>query len=105
MKMTFMCSQTDIDFIEQVYREFGGSCAIEETQVSGITGYEVVMLVVEGVGLVIGTLIPFIKTHMTHSDNGGNCTKRCIIDKNNRIGSFEGFSMDEIVKAVNEIGL
>ena len=35
--------------------------------VSGITGYEVVMLVVEGVGLVIGTLIPFIKTHMTHS--------------------------------------
>ena len=47
MKMIFTCSSEDIEFIDKVNEKFASFGTIEETRISGITGYEIVMLVLQ----------------------------------------------------------
>lgn len=106
MELTFMCSQMDTDFIEQIYKTFGEGCTIDETEISGITGYEIVMLVIAGATLTAQVASLFVATHMTSSyDKEDIRSKRCIVDKNNRSYSFEGYELDEINSFINETRL
>ena len=45
MNLTLSCSSEDIEFINLVQKEFSDKGTIKEFRVSGITGYETVMLV------------------------------------------------------------
>lgn len=52
MKLTFSCSSEDIEFIELVKNEFESKGTINEYKISGITGYETIMLVLQ-IGLLL----------------------------------------------------
>ena len=65
MNLTLSCSSEDTEFINLVQKEFSDKGTIKEFRVSGITGYETVMLVLQIAAVTATTVVPFIISHMT----------------------------------------
>ena len=60
MKLIFSCSSEDTEFIDLIKKEFSSSGTISEYKVSGITGYETVMLILQVAAVTATTIVPFI---------------------------------------------
>ena len=105
MNLTLSCSSEDTEFINLVQKEFSDKGTIKEFRVSGITGYETVMLVLQIAAVTATTVVPFIISHMTDNKESRTKSKRCFIDNNKRI-NLEGYdeaTVKEIVeKAIQE---
>lgn len=97
--MIFTCSSEDIEFIDLVNKEFSSIADIEETRISGINGYETVMLILQIASVSATTFIPFIIAHMTSNKNSRVKSKRCIIDNKNKTIKLENYS-EEMVKEI-----
>ena len=69
MNLTLSCSSEDTEFINLVQKEFSDKGTIKEFRVSGITGYETVMLVLQIAAVTATTVVPFIISHMTDNKN------------------------------------
>lgn len=104
MQMILSCSSEDIEFIDLVKKEFSSTATISESRVSGITGYETVMLVLQITAVAATTIVPFIIAHMTNNKDSRTKSKRVFIDNNNKTISFENCS-DEIIKEVVETAI
>ena len=106
MNLTLSCSSEDIEFINLVQKEFSGKGTIKEFRVSGITGYETVMLVLQIAAVTATTVVPFIISHMTDNKESRTKSKRCFIDNKNQRINLEGYdeaTVKEIVeKAIQE---
>lgn len=100
MKMIFTCSSEDIEFINKVNEEFASLGTIEEARISGITGYEVVMLVLQVASVSATTIVPFIIAHMTNNKDSRVKSKRCFIDNKNKTICFEGYDEETIEKII-----
>ena len=99
MNLTLSCSSEDTEFINLVQKEFSDKGTIKEFRVSGITGYETVMLVLQIAAVTATTVVPFIISHMTDNKDSRTKSKRCFIDNKNKRINLEGY--DEA--AVKEI--
>lgn len=100
MKMIFTCSSEDIEFIKKVNEEFAPLGSVEETHISGITGYEVVMLVLQIASVSANVIIPFIVAHMTNNKDHRVESKRCLIDNKNKTICLEGYDEKAVEKIV-----
>lgn len=102
MRLIFTCSSEDIEFIELVKKEFSLEGTISESRISGITGYEIVMLILQIAAVSAATIVPFIVTNMTSNKENAITSKRCIIDNKNQIVSLEGYDEEAVTQLVHE---
>lgn len=103
MKLIFSCSSEDIEFIELVKNAFESKGTISEYKVSGITGYETVMLVLQMGAIMATTIVPFIVEYMTSNKESRIKSKRCIIDNKNKTINLEGYDEKVIQKIVEKV--
>lgn len=101
-KIVFTCLSEDMEFIENVKKEFSDVGNVEVIKTSGITGYEMTMLVIAAATLVSSTVVPFIVMNMTKNKDDEVKSNRCIIDNKNKSISLEGCDEDTIQKVVLE---
>lgn len=90
MKLIFSCSSEDTEFIDLIKKEFSSSGTISEYKVSGITGYETVMLILQVAAVTATTIVPFIIEHMTSNKGDRIKSKRCIIDNKKKPLTWKG---------------
>lgn len=101
MKLTFSCSSEDIEFIELVKNEFESKGIINEYKISGITGYETIMLVLQIGAVTATTIVPFIVEYMTSNKESRIKSKRCFIDNKNKTINLEGYD-EKVIKEIVE---
>lgn len=77
MKIIMSCLSGDTEFIDVIKKEFEKTDSLETFTMSGITGYEMVMLIVSVAG-AIGAYIPFIVKHMSNNKDDNVKSHRSI---------------------------
>jgi hypothetical protein len=102
MKLILSCSSEDTEFIDLVKKEIASSGTINEFRVSGITGYETVMLVLQIASVTATTLVPFIVEYMTSNKESRIKSRRCLIDNKNKTINLEGYDKQTIKKIVEK---
>ena len=103
MKLIFSCSSEDTEFIDLIKKEFSSSGTISEYKVSGITGYETVMLILQVAAVTETTIVPFIIEHMTSNKGDRIKSKRCIIDNKKKTINLEGYDEETIQKIMEKV--
>lgn len=65
MKIIMSCLSEDTEFINAVKKNFEKSVSIELYTMSGITGYDTVMLILTAANAIGALIVPFITMNMT----------------------------------------
>lgn len=101
MRLTFTCLSEDIEFRQKLNEELAAFGPIGETKINGITGYDVLILTIEVIGLAV-EIIDFIVNNMTANKNDPVKSARCVVDNKNKTISFEGYSEEAIIEIMSK---
>ena len=107
MKMIMSCLSEDTEFIDAAKKEFGEYIPVETYTVSGITGYDTVMLILTAANALEALVVPFIVMHMTNNKDDEIKSKRTVsIDMNGKDlvrFEFEGCNEETVREIVGEV--
>ena len=106
MKIIMSCLSEDTEFINAVKKEFGKTASIESYTMSGITGYDTVMLILTAANAIGALIVPFIIMNMTRNkDNDVKSQRSVSIELNDKRIlklEYEGCSEETVREIVKD---